>query len=51
MQNAHNSIVWVQTQKNSFEPRAVTTGIQDGGNIEILSGLKAGEMVVTSGRI
>lgn len=49
IQNAHNSLVWVQTQKNAFEPREVTTGIQSDERIEILSGLKEGEMVVTSG--
>jgi len=49
IQNANNSLVWVQTQKNTFEPRIVTTGVQNSEKIEILSGLKEGEMVVTSG--
>ncbi len=49
IQNAHNSLVWVETQKNKFEPRTVTTGVQSDDKIEILSGLKEGDMVVTSG--
>ena len=49
IQNAKNSVVWVQSQKNTFEPRNVTTGIQDVDKIEILSGIKEGDSVVVSG--
>jgi membrane fusion protein, copper/silver efflux system len=49
IQNANNSLVWVQTHKNTFEPRMVTTGVQNDEKIEILSGLKGGDTVVTSG--
>lgn len=62
--NAHNSItlpvdavltdgkgstVWVQTQANVYEVRMVQTGINDGNAVEITSGLKTGDIVVTEG--
>lgn len=37
--------------KASYEPVAVTMGVESGGDVEILSGLKAGEKIVTSGGI
>jgi HlyD family secretion protein len=40
-------VVFVITNNNSVEKRVVTTGIQDINNIEILSGLKEGDMIVT----
>jgi HlyD family secretion protein len=40
-------VVFVITNNNSAEKRVVTTGIQDINNIEILSGLKEGDMIVT----
>ncbi|MDX8391156.1 MAG: efflux RND transporter periplasmic adaptor subunit [Mariprofundaceae bacterium] len=42
--------VFVQTQPGNFEPRTVQTGVRNDGLIEILSGVKNGEMVVTSGQ-
>jgi RND family efflux transporter MFP subunit len=41
--------VFVDRGNGNFEPRAVKTGEQTGGHVEILSGLKAGERIVTSG--
>ncbi|TAL57156.1 MAG: efflux RND transporter periplasmic adaptor subunit [Bacteroidetes bacterium] len=41
--------VWVQTSDGMFEPRMVTTGIENKIEIEILSGLKEGDIVVISG--
>lgn len=49
IQNAANAVVWVQTGKDTYEPRGVVTGLQSGGEIEIVSGLKEGEPVVVSG--
>lgn len=41
--------VWVQTGKNMYQNRMVTTGMETGDLIEIKSGLKAGDIIVTSG--
>lgn len=41
--------VWVQTSVGMFEPRMVTTGIENKLEVEIVSGLKEGDIVVTSG--
>ncbi len=41
--------VWVQTSEGMFEPRMVTTGIENKTEVAILSGLKEGDLVVTSG--
>lgn len=41
--------VWVQTQPGVYEMRKVTTGIEEGGNIEITSGLSLDDVVVTHG--
>jgi membrane fusion protein, copper/silver efflux system len=41
--------VFVDRGSGSFEPRPVTIGSQFGDRTEILSGLKAGERIVTSG--
>lgn len=41
--------VWVKTDETTFEQRMVETGIENKYLIEILSGIKAGELVVTSG--
>lgn len=42
-------VLYVQRGGESFERRIVTTGIRDGGDVEIRTGLKAGERVVTRG--
>jgi RND family efflux transporter MFP subunit len=41
--------VFVDHGDGFFEPRRVDTGDEYGGKVEILSGLKAGERIVTSG--
>jgi Cu(I)/Ag(I) efflux system membrane fusion protein len=44
----HN-IVWLQVGHNTYKSVMVETGIEDGDRIEIKSGLKAGDTVVTGG--
>lgn len=43
------TVLFVQRDGESFERRVVATGIRDGNAVEIRSGLKAGERVVTRG--
>jgi membrane fusion protein, heavy metal efflux system len=43
--------VWVAADDGSIEERQVTTGLVSGMMIEVLSGLKPGERVVTQGGI
>ena len=45
-QGAH---IWIKNGKETFTPRNVTTGAEDADQIVIISGLKEGEEVVTSG--
>ncbi|MBL8308807.1 MAG: HlyD family efflux transporter periplasmic adaptor subunit [Burkholderiales bacterium] len=50
MKNPSNqSIVWVKSAPEKFEPRIVTTEPLDGLSVAVISGLKAGDRVVTSG--
>ena len=50
MKNPSNqTIVWVKTAPEKFEPRVVTVEPLDGLNVAITSGLKAGERVATQG--
>jgi hypothetical protein len=42
-------VIYVQTGGESFTRRAVELGIQDGAWIEVLSGVQAGERVVSTG--
>lgn len=44
-----NKYVYVAEDDHEYEKRLVTTGATDGERIEILSGLEAGERVVTQG--
>ena len=48
MLDTNRSAVFVVTSANTLERRAVTTGADDGTYVEILSGLREGETVVTS---
>lgn len=48
MTDANRNSVFVVTPQNTIERRAVKTGIDDGNYIEVLSGLKEGEVVITS---
>ena len=41
--------VFVDRANGYFEPRPVRVGVRAGGRVEILSGLRAGERIVTSG--
>jgi len=41
--------VYVQTEKNTFQPRKVKTGLENFSEVEILEGLKEGEVVAVSG--
>lgn len=41
--------VWVETEKNTFEARKVTTGIENFDQVEIVEGLTAGDRVVVTG--
>jgi RND family efflux transporter MFP subunit len=49
LNSGDHQTVFVDRGNGYFEPRAVTIGEQLDGRIEILSGLKAGERIVTSG--
>lgn len=46
---ANQTIVWVKTDAERFEPRVVTTEPLDGVSVAVTSGLKAGERVATQG--
>ncbi|MES2102560.1 MAG: efflux RND transporter periplasmic adaptor subunit [Pseudomonadota bacterium] len=46
VQNGFNTRVFVEKSPWVYEPRIVKTGAQAGNNVEILSGLKAGEKIV-----
>jgi multidrug efflux system membrane fusion protein len=46
---ADGSFVFVVTPEKTVNQRNVTTGIQDGDNIQVLSGIKAGDTVVVDG--
>ena len=46
---ANQSIVWVKTAPERFEPRSVTTQALDGMNAVVTSGLQAGDRVATQG--
>jgi Cu(I)/Ag(I) efflux system membrane fusion protein len=41
--------VWVETDKNTFEARKVTTGIENFNQVEIIEGLTTGDRVVVTG--
>jgi cobalt-zinc-cadmium efflux system membrane fusion protein len=43
--------IWVQSEPQIFERRKVTLGLEQDGRVQIRSGLKAGEMVVSRGAI
>jgi Cu(I)/Ag(I) efflux system membrane fusion protein len=49
LRDENSTTVWVQTKPGVYSARMVTTGADDGNYIEITSGLKIGEIVVTSG--
>ncbi|RYY66943.1 MAG: efflux RND transporter periplasmic adaptor subunit, partial [Chitinophagaceae bacterium] len=49
IREANAAIVWVQTGKNQFKSRMVTTGLENDGLTEIQAGLTPGDIVVVSG--
>ena len=49
MQDYGSNYVYVQTAGESFEKKEVKLGIDDGVNVQVLSGLAEGEWVVTKG--
>lgn len=50
IRSSQGNRVIVKLRDGQFQARAVKTGIESGGRVEILSGLNAGEEVVTSGQ-
>lgn len=46
---ANAATVWVQTAPNTFKSTMVTLGTESDDQVEITSGLKAGDVVVTNG--
>jgi len=49
LRDSKGAVVWVRTNHNTFTSRMVQTGLETGDRIEILSGVKPGDVVVTSG--
>jgi RND family efflux transporter MFP subunit len=49
LNSGDRQMVFLDRGNGNFEPRAVKIGVQSGDRIEILSGLSAGERIVTSG--
>ena len=49
MDTGTRQVVWVEMQAGMFEPREVKVGAREGDSIQILSGVKAGEKVASSG--
>jgi Cu(I)/Ag(I) efflux system membrane fusion protein len=49
MRHENMNMVWIQVEKNTFKNVMVETGLENDGRIEIVSGLKQGDVVVTSG--
>jgi Cu(I)/Ag(I) efflux system membrane fusion protein len=49
LRNEHYNTVWTKTGQNTFKMIHVTIGKEDGEQVEILSGLQPGDVVVTNG--
>lgn len=49
LHDTRGSMVWIRNPEGYFERRMVTAGIRSGNRVEIVSGLKQGEIVVVSG--
>jgi membrane fusion protein, copper/silver efflux system len=49
LNSGDRQVVFLDRGNGSFEPRRVTLGVQSGEHVEILSGLEAGDRIVTSG--
>jgi membrane fusion protein, heavy metal efflux system len=48
---ANQTVVWVKTAPERFEPRTVTTQALDGVRVAVTSGLKAGDRIATQGAV
>jgi membrane fusion protein, heavy metal efflux system len=46
---ANQTVVWVKTAPERFEPRVITSEVLDGSSVAVTSGLKAGDRVATQG--
>lgn len=46
---ANQTVVWVKTAPERFEPRSVTSEALDGVTVAVTSGLKAGDRIATQG--
>ncbi len=49
IRNEKGSLVWILTGHNTFKSIMIKTGLEDGERVEIISGLKTGDIVVTRG--
>lgn len=49
IRDAKGAMVWLQTGNNIFKSKMISVGLETDGLIEITSGLKPGDIVVTSG--
>ncbi len=49
LRDGNGASVWIQTKKNTFKNKMVTTGEESGDRIEIIEGLMQGEAVVIRG--
>jgi len=49
IRDGKGATVWVQTEKNIFKNRMVEVGMETGDRIEIMSGLKEGDVIVITG--
>ncbi len=45
------STAWVTTDRRHFTQRVIETGLREAGEVQVLSGLSAGELVVSEGAI
>jgi membrane fusion protein, copper/silver efflux system len=49
IRDSRGSLVWIETAKGKFEPRMVTTGVENFDVVEITEGLDEGDSVVVTG--
>lgn len=49
IRDANGATIWVQTGKNKFSSKMVTTGLESNGLIEVVTGLQEGDAVVVRG--
>ena len=44
-------VAWVTTDRHHFVQRTIKTGLRTNGRVQILEGLRRGELVVTDGAV